>query len=476
MSARSEVAQLANGNRKASRIFRFDVLANRRDGEPIYIMPSRQEALSLIQQGHAATDYLMAKPNADEAEVFNDAPIAILAGHDGLDSEYAYDQFKMLNKYGKAHIVRTPDHKISVAQWVARSGGILELRKAAHAALKLPAPVTKNTPAAPERDPRQHWQDFAMSELADIDPKVNWLAEGIWAPGHGTLFNSLYKAGKTTFGSLLYFSLQTGRPFLGRKTNVSNTIIVSEESKQLWRIRRDKVGLNDNHRVISKPFMAKPTLREWIEFNEYLHDLAIKRNAQGIVFDTIGNMAPWRDENDAAAVGEALLPLNRLTSAGIGVMLVHHMGKGDGSEGRASRGSTAIPAFADIIIELRRHNPSDNTDRRRVLTGYGRFDEIPSELVIELNEAGTEYIAQGDRHAVKATELHTAIMEALKDELPGQTAGEIHERMEKDVRPRESKLRQMLRDGAKKDHWVESGSGSPNSPYRFRLRVVPMLL
>jgi hypothetical protein len=108
-----------------------------------------------------------------------------------------------------------------------------------------------------------------------------------------------------------------------------------------------------------------------------------------VVFDTLANLWPVRDETSAADVGAALAPVHRLTP-GRAVLLVHHLRKSDGAEGTGSRGSGALAGFVDIIVELRRQKPAlDPGQRRRVLSGYGRYDAIPAEWVVELtDEAG----------------------------------------------------------------------------------------
>ena len=73
-------------------------------------------------------------------------------------------------------------------------------------------------------------------------------------------------------------------------------------------------------------------------------------------------------------------------------------------------------AAVDISLEVRRFKPEDRDDRRRVLTGYGRFAEIPEEIVVELSADGTEYTAQGGKREVSARDLHAAILAVLPDQ------------------------------------------------------------
>src|SRR5690606_18723413 len=121
------------------------------------------------------------------------------------------------------------------------------------------------------------------------------------------------------------------------------------------------------------------------------------------------------------------LPLRNITQAGASVLLVHHPGKAETSEGRSSRGSGALPGFVDVILELRRYIPNDPEDTRRVLIGFSRFDETPREVVLELTNEG--YQTLGSKREAKEQEqaheeqgeieqVKTAIVEAIESTGP----------------------------------------------------------
>jgi hypothetical protein len=59
----------------------------------------------------------------------------------------------------------------------------------------------------------------------------------------------------------------------------------------------------------------------------------------------------------------------------------------------ASRGSGALPAFVDILVEMYKVAPDDVHDRRRRLVGFSRDPATPRSLLIELNEQATGYSA-----------------------------------------------------------------------------------
>jgi hypothetical protein len=185
-----------------------------------------------------------------------------------------------------------------------------------------------------------------------------------------------------------------------------------------------------------------------------------------VVFDTISNLWPVRDENDAGEVQEALMPLRQLTIEAA-LKLVHHLRKGDGAEVTGSRGSIALPAFADTILELRRYQPGDRRDRRRVLTGHGRWDETPTEVVLELTADGSRYVVHGDRGDVAGKDLRRVITGLLPNEPPGWTAEKVRVELPEKAAPGKQKLLDALRDGSEAGDWRREGEGRKGSPFTY---------
>jgi AAA domain len=306
-----------------------------------------------------------------------------------------------------------------------------------------------------------------ITELSDSDASIEFLWDGCIARGHHTLLSALMKCGKTTFLGCLLRCMQRGELFLGRATKECRTLIVSEESRGLWCRRRDALGLDNHLSLLCRPMLAKPTLADWLDFVRHVGDCAAKRSCDLVVFDTISAFAPWKSENDSAEVQSTTTPFNRLLDAGRAVLSCHHIGKADGGEGRAARGSTALASAADVLLELRRYKPDDKADRRRVLSGLGRFEEVPEELVIELATDGSGYTAEGDRKAVAARELRVALLDVLPSEPPGDTATNIHSALPDGNRPARGEVMRALQAGADDGSWRREGFGKPRDPWRF---------
>jgi hypothetical protein len=314
------------------------------------------------------------------------------------------------------------------------------------------------------------WPEPIPASALDVEAEeIDWLWHGCIARGHLTLFSALMKAGKTTVIGHLLKSMQTGALFCGRETAKCKTLIVSEESKTIWRNRRDNLALDDSLYLLCKPMVAKPSQNSWFEFIQYVKTCAEQLQVDLVIFDTIATFAPWKSENDSAEVIAALNPLTLLTEAGFGVVLIHHIGKNDSDGGRAARGSTALGGAVDIMLELRRFKPKEITDRRRVLNGLGRFEEIPCELVIELNDDGTTYTEHGDQKTLAAEELNRAILKLLPSDPPGMTRDETHDALPESNRPGVGEVGKALQAGVG-TLWHRDGTGKKGDPNRFWLR------
>ena len=101
------------------------------------------------------------------------------------------------------------------------------------------------------------------------------------------------------------------------------------------------------------------------------------------------------NENDASMTTKALIPLNILTKKEIAILLIWHFSKHGGTEGRASRGSSAIPAQVDQIMEFQRVDSLSYKNTQRKLSAFGRLQNDITEIVIELDETGTKYNVLG---------------------------------------------------------------------------------
>lgn len=303
-----------------------------------------------------------------------------------------------------------------------------------------------------------------ISSLKAVPAEARWLWEGCLARDCVTLFSALWKAGKSTILGHLLASLDAGTSLCGMRTKACKVLYVPEEPEGVVADRRDLLKIRDNVWVQPRPFPVKPRWDRWLEFLDHLRKVRERFEFEALVFDTISNLWPIRDENDATQVQSALMPLRGLGD-GLAVMLVHHLRKGDGAEATGSRGSGALSAFADILLEFRRYNAGDRKDRRRVLTGYGRFRETPDELVVELSEDHAGYQAHGDREQSRAVDVTVTLDGVLPAGPPGMSYAEIVEAWPGEATPRKASLTAALDAAVEGGRYGRSGAGRKGSPY-----------
>ncbi len=303
-----------------------------------------------------------------------------------------------------------------------------------------------------------------LASHLEISQHAGWLWNGYLTRGGVTLMSALWKAGKTTLLAHLLRSLETGGNFCGRAIDPGHVLMVTEESENRWAERVAALDLRDHISFIIRPFNAKPDWPSWELFLAFLKAKVEEHPVDLIVFDPLVNLWPVRDENDASQVQAALMPLHKIAERPA-LLLIHHNRKGDGQEATATRGSGALPGFVDIIMEMRRYDPANRKDRKRVLTGYGRYDETPEELVIELTEQG--YEAQGDRRAASCRDLTAVLLEVLPTSSPGLTKEEIVEEWPGDSSPKAQRLTDALNSGAEMGKWQRDGKGYKGNPFRF---------
>jgi hypothetical protein len=310
-------------------------------------------------------------------------------------------------------------------------------------------------------------EPVCITDLKAVDLDREWLWRGVLALRAVTLFSALFKAGKTTLLAHLMAATGTGKDLCGLAVKPCKVLLISEEPQGLWAERRDVLGIGPHLDVIERPFLTKPDPATWLAWVEFVAGLCRSKGYNLVVLDTISNLWPVLHENDAAEVQAALMPLRQVTDLGVSLLLVHHFRKSGGEEATGSRGSGALAGFVDIILELRRYDARDKKDRRRVLTGFGRYRDVVDELVVELADDGKGYTAQGDRQQAHRHDRKDAIAELLPEEPPGWTVQEVLAAWTETPKPGRRTLELDLKDGADRGEWAFTGKGGRHDPWRY---------
>jgi RecA-family ATPase len=176
----------------------------------------------------------------------------------------------------------------------------------------------------------------------DSPSEVNWLWHGYLAPGKMTLLVIQWKAGKTTLVSVLLARMATGDPLAGLPVRAGRAVVVSEEAAEHWGERHAELNFGPDVGFLCRPFRRRPTPAEWDALIDHLIARYTEQALDLVVIDPLASFLPARTENHAGTMLAALLPLQRLTTRGISVLVLHHPRKGESAPGRAARGRGAL--------------------------------------------------------------------------------------------------------------------------------------
>jgi hypothetical protein len=104
--------------------------------------------------------------------------------------------------------------------------------------------------------PQEVW-DHQLT--ASAPTKTAWLWQGFIAPANTTLFTSHGKLGKTTLLSMLLSRRKQGGTLAGLAVKPGRTVVISEESKEVWEERARQFDFGGKVCFIFRPFLTIPT-------------------------------------------------------------------------------------------------------------------------------------------------------------------------------------------------------------------------
>ena len=236
------------------------------------------------------------------------------------------------------------------------------------------------------------------------------LCEGLIYRGCSSDLVAEVKGGKTTMTLGVSRAMINGEPWCGRTTTKSGVLYLSEQSPHSFVPQVARAGLLGEERFCTI-FHRDVLSRSWPEIGEFVLRVATKRGLDAVVVD---NLSLWAGiegdgENDAGVALATLRVIERLTGAGLAVLVLRHARKGGGSISEAGRGSSALAGGFDVLLHLK----GECQPRRRRLSVTGRvFAEEPPDCVIELDGSG-RYRALGSTSAVKRSDSGQSLLALL---------------------------------------------------------------
>ncbi|GJQ29744.1 MAG: hypothetical protein HBSAPP03_16280 [Phycisphaerae bacterium] len=434
------------------------------EDDPIFVVEGATDAAALHGLGLDA----IGRPSAHGgvnflAHLLRNLHVCIISENDGTAG--APGAFKVADRLKavcmSVKVIFPPAGVKDAREWVAQGA-----TKEALLAASKDAPQVADSFLPPIEGGREG-NEFNPRPVTELGPAAptNWLWNGYIAEGHVSLLTGYWKAGKSTLLAHVCRDMVLG----GGLTEASvygDILIVSEESESLWCLRRDEVGLPSAVQVGFPESLARMSLGEWLHFIERIRTLARERNYRLVVFDTITNIWPVINENDASQVTAALKPLRALARDGVSVLLIHHPKK-NSEGGELSRGSGALLGFVDIIVDFTLAVPNDPNSRRRVLKCRSRFPECPSEVVIELTDAG--YVVIGAPSRAASGDRQMVIDGLLVGRPGGLTPDDLISAWPTKPAPSVKTITADLKAGFASGRWRRLGTGRRNDAYRYAL-------
>jgi hypothetical protein len=303
-------------------------------------------------------------------------------------------------------------------------------------------------------------------ELAAIpNPAINWLWDGYVAASQITLLTGLWKAGKTTLLSLLLSRRKQGGTLGGLAVKPGKTIVVTEENSTTWalRARRDEYG--GQVCFFPQPFRGIPRPEQWLALVVRILELQAAHGFDLLVLDPLAPLL--RNENLARTIFECFTPLAEVTGRGVGLLAMHHPGKGNPALGQAARGSGALLGHVDISIEVRRVG-GDPHSRRRRFFAWSRHLQLHPQLLLELNAEGTDYLQIPDDHE-EGFDANWKLLELVLSDAPQKlTRLDILDEWPPDSeKPSGVTLQMWLNRAVDRALVLREGSGRRRDPFRY---------
>ena len=251
----------------------------------------------------------------------------------------------------------------------------------------------------------------SASEAGEQTESVEWLVKGYVAEGGITVLSAKVKMGKTTLVTHLVKSILGNKPFLGARTKRTPVVYLTEQPKVSFKPALQRANLT-NEPDLRILYFNQTIGIPWVTVAAAAAEECTRVSAKLLIVDTLSQFAGLvgDSENNSGAVLEAVQPLQAITGQGAGVLILSHDRKSGGEVGDATRGSSALPGAADVVLSLRR--PEGNGRKSlRVIQSLSRFSETPEELVIDLTNEG--YVALGEKADVAMQEALEAILHAV---------------------------------------------------------------
>jgi DNA-binding transcriptional ArsR family regulator len=295
--------------------------------------------------------------------------------------------------------------------------------------------------------------------MAEVPEEPEWIIPGFIAPSTEVLLSGPPKVGKSTLLFRLLAGLENGGRALGLEVRQASYLLLSEENAYTLAEKAFDFGLRG--RGGEALLFQEARGATWLEVVQESVERCKEKGHQLWVVDTFSRWAGLggESENHAGSIHEAWKPLAAAKEAGIATVVIHHTRKGGGKHGEGIRGSNAIAALPDILLELTRTGGEDPT--ARTLNANSRYRSTPA--VLGLTFDGSDYEVTTDVSSLRGGSA-AKVLEALAD--GPQTKTELAEVVGISKNALDVHLKRLV----EADKVFHTGAGNWQEPYRYHLR------
>lgn len=271
--------------------------------------------------------------------------------------------------------------------------------------------------------PRLRYVDVGRM-LANEPVPIPWAVDPLLIPGELSMIAGREGQGKSMLSQIIGIALADPgalEMIEGVTVHASRVLTVDAENGQpLIHRRLHGAGLRDHTDYLVREAVGLDLRQP--EHRGELRQIIDAEKPRVVVLDSLATLAPGVRENEAEVMAPFLLGLQTLArETGVALLLLHHASKAGGY-----RGSTAIGASVQILVELIAHDGDPDGQRRELVWRKNRPIAKPPPLWLRITsddgrlaiEAAEPFVPADDGPGVNA-DARTAAMIANQLETAG---------------------------------------------------------
>jgi AAA domain len=295
--------------------------------------------------------------------------------------------------------------------------------------------------------------------MAEVPEEPEWIIPGFIAPSTEVLLSGPPKIGKSTLLFRLLAGIENGDRALGLDVRQVSYLLLSEENAYTLAEKAFDFGLRG--RGGEALLFQEARGVTWLEVVQESVERCKEKGHQLWVVDTRWAGLGGESENHAGSIQEAWKPLAAAKEAGLATVVIHHTRKGGGKHGEGIRGSNAIAALPDILLELTRTGGEDPT--ARTLNANSRYRSTPD--VLGLTFDGNDYEVTTDLNSLRSGSAAKVLEELADGPL---TKAELADVVGISINALDVHLKRLV----EADKIFHTGAGNRQEPYRYHLRTI----